>query len=289
MSLGVDSENNIELQVVSLPVRKQLLPHSLTQYGNKNNHEDSEEGEFILAGSIPILPDTPHVQFDALDDFAWIFHQYTGRTVNRIRLWIRDNFVGSFYSIFNIPVDFRKAPGEWFTDSRLTSWKECSGRNQAPQYDIEHKRLTEKYDMPQFIIPGMCGKRFFWWRETHPLENVGSQTDSQREMVIEFYSSDTDCLPPVIQQEPKERRGHEKVLTVEEEEAKIESNARRFEECMSYPVKALECPFRCQYPEERWDEDDEEGVYVLLTEGYSGTIFFVLTCGDVLVLRYGHP
>jgi len=275
---------------VSLPPQKQPPPHPLTQCGNENNQEEEESGELILAGSIPIPPDTPDVQFDHSDAFALIFHQYTGRTLNKIRLWIRDNFVDSCYSVFNIPVDFRKPPGEWLTDSRLTSWKEYGSRGQTPQCGIEHKRLTEKRHVPRFIIPGLCGKRFFWWQVSFPLENADSSTDNQGNMAIGLYSSDTDCLPLVMRQEPKEGRGYEKMLTSEEKEAMIENNARQFEECMSYPGKVMECPFRCQYSEEIWDENyGEEGIYVLLTEGYSGTIFFVLTCGDVLILRYGHP
>jgi len=288
MSLGIDPEHNIELQVVSLPLQKQPL-HPPTQCGDENNHVHAKDGEFILAGSITILPDTPRVQFETSDTFATIFHQYTGRTLNRIRLWVRDNFVISCYSVFNIPVDFRKTPEEWFMESKLTSWKEYDGHGQAPRYNLEHKRLTEKEDAGYYVIPGMCGKRFFWWRGSFPFGD--SPTGSRCNMAIKLYSCDTDCLPLVIRQEPKEGRGHEESLTVEEEEAETENDMCQFDECMLYPGKVMKCPFVCQsFLFDGWGEENhDECVYSLLAEGYSGTIFLTLSCGDVLVLRYGHP
>ena len=65
----------------------------------------------------------------------------------------------------------------------------------------------------------------------------------------------------------------------------------RLDACMSYPEQVMECPFVCEMKDVVWDDDDEDltSVYSVIVEDWSGTVLVILTTGDLLVLRYGHP
>jgi hypothetical protein len=271
ISLGISPDDQVMLQVVSLP-----LPEQPPQAGNQDydGFDMAELGsEFILAGSIPITLDSGD-PLDCSDDFAAIYHQYTGRTMNSIILWIRDVYdlpPRSAYNVFTVPVDFSKPPQQWFAGLEPISLE--GSEVPTAWYTIDHKRLVEKDHILNYMVPGSSGKRFFFWNEVVPPD---APFESTRRMIL-LYSSDTNSLSLLTPQESEEDR---------------------YRLTHSYTSKEMECPYYGEIPptdeEEHSDEDEEdpdnqECVHFVDSEDWSGTVLVTLTCGDLLVLRYGHP
>jgi hypothetical protein len=278
--------------VVSLPLQERSLSGS--KKGVDDNHEaGSENSGFILAGSIPLRSDSEHINLDTSDEPV-ICHQYTGRTTNNIRLWIRDDFHELGFSVFNVAVDFSKPPKQWFTTLEPLSSEEGE-HAPGPQYAVEHKRLAAKDDVLQFIIPGRSGKRFFWWKQVPPVRSSDTSLDFDAQLdhsrrVIQLYSADTDSLQPL-----------KKLFSPGDDINEATTRRRMHEESTAYLVREMACPFSCEFPPRKGlvglddsdeeDEDDEEKdcVYSIITDDWSGTVLITLMCGDLLVLRYGHP
>jgi hypothetical protein len=284
ISLGVDPECNIELQVVSLPLQKKS-PEKPTEGFDDKDSDDSENTKFVLAGSIPIQSDSKHVLLDYSDEFALICHHYTGRTINTIRAWIRgfspENLPS--YNVFTIKVDFSKPPEQWFTVLESLPF-EGGSHPQAPQYHIEHKRLSEKDNVAQYVVPGSSGTRWFWWQGDTPDTDPDTASATSRR-ALRLYSADSESLPSLTKRPPPE-----------EDLDDDATHTLRHERSTAYPVREMECPFSYDFPPPAYsddsddeDEEDRECVYSLVIDDWSGTALVTLTCGDILVLRYGHP
>jgi hypothetical protein len=284
--------------VVSLPLHERSLSGSKKGAGDHDEAGSKNTGS-VLAGSIPLQSDSEHINLDPSDE-AWICHQYTGRTINNIRLWIRDDLHDSSFSVFNVLVDFSKPPKQWFTTLEPLS----SGEGEhapAPQYTVEHKRLASNDDVLEFVT-GSSGKRFFWLKQVCPPSDTSLDSDTQLDhsrRLIRLYSANTDSLEPL---KKLEEDINEFISSPGGTSFFGPIRRRMYEESTAYSPREMPCAFLCEYPpqpkrlvglndSDEEDEEDEEKdcVYSIITDDWSGTVLITLMCGDLLVLRYGHP
>lgn len=149
--------------------------------------------------------------------------------------------------------------------------------------------MTEKEDVGRYIIPGTCGRRFFWWREDiTPISPEAKPTEVLGKVVsrVLLYSSSIDGILPVVPRE--DEPPWSQIVDNPEEESWQKS---RFGACMNYPERVMECLYQCEMTDNNWDDDEEDmtAVYSVIAEDWSGTVLLILTNGDLIVLRYGHP
>ena len=275
--------------MVSLPLPNQTA-YDAERHTNGDGDDGSQDSGFILACSIPIRSDLKDTKIYP-HDYTVICHRYKGRTINNIRLWFRDDFFGTCYSVFSISVDFSKPPKQWFSPLQPPF------EGETPQYAIEHRRLSEKEGVVRSIVVGTSGRRFFWWKEDLPPANSDPPVDDSLK-IIRLYSSDIDILSPLALPVPDDDESPEVPKSDGTWMEEINDMMLRYEKCVAYPSREMECPFYCPIPRQSsWDDhsdhSDEEGdgecVYSVVSEDWSGTVLVTLTCGDLLVLRYGHP
>ena len=277
MSLGVTLEGDVELQVVSVP------PPAETSNLPDQSHTD--EPSFILAASIPLNSDSGDIGFHCSDESASIYHQYKGREIGTIRIWIRDNFFLGSFSIFAIKMDLRGAPHTWFNPCPI----QIEGR-EKPRYAVDHMRVTERQDTSTIMSTGTCGRRFFWWQDIHsPIKNLSTSTEAVQSTQLLLCSSDIDNslpLPPSMgSPEPETNDAQIEVysmgMQVYQEQRYF---IRRYEGCMMYPTRRMECPYDFSFTGDR----TESPIVSLTVDEWSGTVICMLTSGDIIVLRYGH-
>lgn len=270
MSLGITTDNSAELQLVSLP------PSKVAENTHSHNHDSYsvEDSLFTLAFSIPLRADSDKSPLDLSHEYTTIQHQYSGRTLGVIRVWIRDDFFSGSYSVFIVPVDLRGSAREWY----------------APARPIEHKRFAERSTIESILAPGTCGRRFFWWGE-----EVGSRRSqfldtghTGAHTQFKIFSSDIDdSLPlPAHMGEPEPETNDAQLRPYINDFGVYEEPVyfiKKYEAAMSYPTRQMECPVAIPFLNGKGPSIES-----LVTDEWSGTVMLVLNSGDLIILRYGH-
>jgi hypothetical protein len=276
ISIGINSDSHIELQVLAIPLQNGA-PHGIDKASSGSHHDTKEDPTFVLA-SIPIHPGSVGKTLDKWDDTTWICHEYTGRTINTIRVWIRDDLFGGCFSVFSIPIDFGKSSDQWFTPVNSFTIEE-GVKEEEMRYIVDHKRAAEKHDVSDCLQPGTLGKKFIWWKTVTPLANSTSPTLSSKIPIrLHLFSSEITSLPS---SPPKLFEGG----TVPD------SYMLWLQTCVSYPTCELECPFDCEIENTILGGHDPSRAFLfsVIADERSGTVVITLVSGDLLILRFGHP
>jgi len=277
ISVGINSEGDIELQVLAIPPQNSAL-HGINENSRGSHHNTKEDPTFVLL-SIPIHPGGTLAKWDIT---TWICHEYTGRTINTIRLWIGDDAFGGSYSIFSIPVDFSKSPDQWFTPVNSPTIEEGLKKGKV-LYIIDHKMATEKHDVRNCLQPGITGKRFFWWKNVilpGAFVLPSPEASSKIPIRLRLFFSDITSLPSFS---PKVFEG------VTGSSGGLDPSILCREACRAYPAREMEVPFDCEIENMTFEEYDPSLLFSISTGARSGTVVMTLVSGDILVLRFGHP
>jgi hypothetical protein len=272
ISVGINSKGHLELQVLAIPLQNSA-PHGIDEASSGSYHDTKEDLTFVLA-SIPIHPGSVGRTLDRPGNMTWICHEYTGRTINTIRVWIRDDLFGGCFSVFSIPIDFSKSSDQWFMPVYSVTIEE-GVKEEEMRYIVDHKMAMEKDDVSDCLQPGTLGKRFIWWKAVMLLGYPTSQAPglSSKTLVrLRLFSSDITSLPSF----PPEPFG---------------GGLYWRDACSAYPTSELENPFDCEIENTTFEENDLCGAFLfsVITEERSGTVVITLLSGDLLVLRFGHP
>jgi hypothetical protein len=279
ISVGINPEGDLHLQILGIPLQNSTL-HGGYDHSSGSHHDTKEDLTFALS-SIPIYPGSAGRTLDKSDDTTWVCHGYTGRTINTIRIWIRDCLFGGCFSVFSIPVDFSKPPDQWFTPVNSPTSEEGVKEGEM-QYIVDHKKVTEKLDVNDCLQPGTLGKRFIWWKSvTDTFASHLPGSSSKIPIRLRLFSSDITCIPSFS---PKLFEG-----AISDET--LDSYLSLRDACWAYPTCELECPFDCEIENTTFEDDDPSGAFLfsVITEDRSGTVVVTLVSGDILVLRFGHP
>ena len=278
ISVGINAEGHLQLQVLGIPLQNSTL-NGVDDNSSGSHHDTKEDLAFVLS-SIPLHPGSMGSTLDKSDDTTWVCHEYTGRTINTIRIWMRDSLFGGCFSVFSIPIDFSKPPDQWFTPVTSPTTEEGVKEGEM-RYFVEHKKVTEKLDVSDCLQPRTMGKRFIWWKSVTNGSTLQSPRSSKIPIRLRLFSSDTTCIPSFS---PNLFEG-----TISDEALNSYLSLR--EACWTYPAYELECPFDCEIENATFEEDDpsEDFLFSVITEDRSGTVVVTLVSGDILVLRFGHP
>lgn len=223
----------------------------------------TEDTSFILTDSIPLVSGLANPMFDASDLNASIHHKYTGKPTGIIRVWIRDSYLRSGYHIFTVLVNFRRPPRECPPQTHESRTKKDS------QIIIEHKIVAEQKRTDKAIIPGSCGRRFFWLQEVILSATqkwfIPQERNSSTHAVL--FSSDIDSIAPL----PSHM-------------GSLEPGSRDTTTETAYPQRLMECLHRF----ERLYSCIQSPVEMIVINEWGGTVVVGMDSGDIIVLRYGH-
>jgi len=112
LSLGIE-HNEIKLQIVSLPIPMRSV--DINEGHTRDDESDWRNTRFIPAGSIPLDSASRYMRFSSSISFSVICHQYRGRTVKDIRIWIGEDSFRPRYNVYTVSVDFSNPLEQWFT------------------------------------------------------------------------------------------------------------------------------------------------------------------------------
>lgn len=273
--IGEITKHSAVFQVVAYPWNYLRQRQDLSISANsKSIISTDEDDSFSLVASITIPPRTSPASTKIRPDSVRVCHQFKGLLANVIKLWFQDDY--DSWNVFTLTADFGRHPRGWF--SHYDYLADGEGRSTLTEEDlsrvIEHKRVFNSAFAEAWIEPLVSGRRFMWW-ERSLRQTVGGLLDMDPssegcQQVTELFSSVTDRIPRVHPDDAF-------VVDIRDD------SYRNLVEVYGSQKMVLPEMFAVT------EAHDENRIFILALEEWSGTGIAIMRNGSIWVLRYGHP